>query len=141
MNLYLDASAWVKYHVAEDRHGVVVDLVDRAEVVITSALTLVEAHSAVARQVRDGLLSGADAGRARLALDRQWATFVRVDIVHAVVAHACDVVHSHNLRALDAIHVATAQIATQAVPGLVVLTYDRKMLQVAQALGLDARAP
>ncbi len=43
------------------------------------------------------------------------------------------------LRTLDAVHVASAQILGDSLDTL--LTYDRRMLEVAQAAGLPAEAP
>jgi predicted nucleic acid-binding protein len=44
-----------------------------------------------------------------------------------------------SLRTLDAVHVASAQVLGDSLDTL--LTYDRRMLEVAQAAGLPAEAP
>ena len=94
------------------------------------------ASSALARVevTRAGRRAGADERRVQAVLGSLSLLAADQEIIDA--AGAVDPVH---LRSLDAVHVATASRMGPALGALV--TYDRRMLTAAEALGLPTLSP
>ena len=106
---YFDTSALVKRYVEEPHSRDVLSVMDRHDCV-TSAVLPVELRSALRRRLADGTLRTdrvADVLK-RFAADREfWAL---MEVTRDVLARAETLVTTHPLRALDAIHVASAQL-------------------------------
>lgn len=128
MRLYADASALVKLLVAEPESAALAKAIPPNAEVISSAISIVEAARAVrlAEVEDDAEPSSAELLAGCLLVD------VDEPILHAAAALA-----SHDLRTLDAIHLATAL----AVAPDVVLVYDRRLSRRAAAAGLRVEAP
>ncbi len=137
---YFDASALVKRYVDEWGRRDVLQLLRRYNVV-TSAIVPIELRSALRRRVSEGTL---DESRApgilkRMAAERGlWAM---VEVSHEVLAGAEALVATHPLRALDAIHVTSAQLFASriALPDLVFVSADVRQTTAAAALGMTTR--
>ena len=126
--IYLDSSALVKLAVAEPESRALRRSLQRQRPRITSAL----ARTEVARAT---MSLGSD------AVARGEAVLRRVEIVRIndrILRHAGSLEPSE-LRSLDAIHLATAQLIGSDLKWIV--TYDERMAEAAQALGLSVRAP
>lgn len=137
---YFDTSALVKRYVDEPGRREVLQLLRRSECV-TSAILPVELCSALRRRVADGSI---DASRlpailGHIATDRAWWTLIAVG--NDVLALAEALVAAHPVRALDAIHVASAQLfaARVSTPGLRFVSADTRQTETAVAVGLVAR--
>jgi uncharacterized protein len=107
--------------------------------VVVSALVPVELRSALRRRVAEATF---DEDRVpeivkRLATDREFWTLI--DVGRLVLSAAETLVAAHPLRALDAIHVASAQLFASriALPGLVFVSADARQVAVAAALGMS----
>lgn len=106
-----------------------------------SAVLPVELRSALRRRVSEGSLDGERVPEIlkRFAGDRAFWTSVGVST--EVLAAAETLVASHPLRALDAIHVASAQLfATRlTAPRLIFVSADARQTTAAAAVGLTTR--
>lgn len=128
MAVYLDSSALVKLVVAEAESGALRRFLRRHPERVSSALVNVEVVRAVRSQ------GNAARARARLVLAR--VRLLAVDDALLLAAAALD---PGILRSLDAIHLASAQAIGDDLDW--VLTYDRRMSDGADLLGLPWQAP
>lgn len=137
--IYLDTSWLVKLYVDEGDSDVVRGLVAGDPAVLLSELSYVEFHSAVARGRRRGSLSATVANPVVERFRRDWATRRRIAVTHEVVARAADLVGTHPLRSLDALHLASALVVAAGAPEpLRFGASDNRLVAAAQAEGLEA---
>ena len=130
---YLDASAIVKLATDEPESLALRAWVKGRSPLLTSRISTVEVARAIARK-DDG--SAAAAGRSAV---REAFTSVAITELDADIAsHAADLEPS-TLRALDAIHLATALAFGDELT--VVVTYDARLADAASAAGLEVVAP
>lgn len=78
-----------------------------------------------------GLVAGPSATRRVRA---EWAAIGVVEIDHRLADEAADLALTHDLRSLDALHLAAAMLLPRA--DLIVATWDRRLHVAAQAEGL-----
>ncbi len=126
----MDASALVKRVMGEPESASLESMLAVAEWTVTSIVADVEVHRAVVR-------AGGDA-----ALHRQAAAVLEsVDLVALgpAVIVAARTLESRSLRALDAIHLASALELGDELEEFVV--YDRRLADAARALGLTVIVP
>lgn len=141
--LFLDTSALLRAYLTKDQfHAQVQTAMAQAEPVVVSGLAHPELVAALTqRQHRD------HAGRLRARqvsalLEQFWAdwdTLYVVPVDEAILLEASALVMrqaAFGLRAMDAIHVASALLAAEAFEGLRFLTFDARQQQAAQAEGL-----
>lgn len=128
--VYLDSSAIVKLIVAERESTALVDALEEWPDRLSSALARVEVHRALWRvRAPRAIRARADAVLSRLVL---------VHIDQPVLSRASSFTDPI-LRALDAIHLATA-LSIGDVPGAFI-TYDARLAVAAQKQRLDVRHP
>lgn len=137
---YFDTSALIKRYVDELGHGEVLQLLRKRDCVV-SAVLAVEVRSALRRRVAEGTL---DEKRMtsilkRFTADRAFWTVIEVS--GEVLTAAETVAAAHPLRALDAIHVASAQLlaARIASPAFIFVSADIRQTTAAAALGITTR--
>ena len=137
---YFDTSVLIKRYVEEPGRRAVLQLL-RRHACVTSAVLPVEIRSALRRRVSDGTLDpGGLAGiLKRVAADRAYWTLV--EVAEEVLAAAESLAATHPLRALDAIHLASAQVlAGRTAPTPVTfVSADVRQTAAASALGMTAR--
>jgi hypothetical protein len=140
---FLDSSALVKrYH--QESGSAHVDALFNAtgNRLFVSRLALVETQSALARLVREGILTPDDFPRLVSRLEADVAA--KILIVAAVTSRRLDeaaaifAAHglTHNVRTLDAIHLATAQTFHARSPLAAFVAADKKLLDMAVVCGL-----
>lgn len=128
--LYLDSSALVKLIAREAESAALIAFVGAWPERVSSQLARVE----VLRALRRAAASPASRRRAEDILAR--IALIRID--DAVIAAASDL-DPADLRSLDAIHLATA-LSLGAELGVFV-SYDRRLLEVADRARISAAAP
>ena len=124
-NVYLDASALTKLIIEESETAVLQDLV-RGHGLVSSRIAVVEVTKAVTRY---------DPDAEPIAFFSR-VTFVELD---ADLATAAGATGGPGLRALDAIHVATALVLRSEIQSFI--TYDTRQADAARAAGLHVIAP
>ncbi len=127
--LYLDASAIVKLVVDEAESAALRDALRGRPARVSSALALVEVRLASARRTPSPHPGRVDTILAGLAL---------IPIDHATLEDAARL-GPYGVRALDAIHLATAQSLGDDLEALV--AYDQRLLAAAEASGLRTEQP
>jgi uncharacterized protein len=137
---YFDASALVKRYVDEPGRGEVMRLLRRHDCV-TSAVLPLEIRSALRRRMSEGTLDKKQVPEIvkRFTADRPFWTLVEVS--SEVLAAAEALAAAHPLRALDAIHVASAQLfeAHLPPPAPVFVSADERQTTAAAAVGMNTR--
>jgi predicted nucleic acid-binding protein len=128
--LYLDASAIVKLVVDEAETAALRDALRGRPARVSSALALVEVRLAAARRTPRPLPRRVDTILAGLTL---------IPIDHATLEGAARLGPPYGVRALDAIHLATARSLGRDLEALV--AYDQRLLAAAEASGLRTEQP
>jgi len=137
---YFDTSALIKRYVTEPGRRDVLQLLRKNECVVSAVLP-VEVRSALRRRVAEGTLDATRVARIlkRFTADRAFWTFVEVS--REVLAAAQTLSAVHPLRALDAIHVASAQLFTDRIgsPVFTFVSADTQQTNAAAVLGMTTR--
>ena len=137
---YFDTSALIKRYVDEPGRREVLQLLRRNECVISAVLP-VEVRSALRRRTADGTLEAnqVPAILKRFTLDRAFWTVIEVS--REVLAGAETLSAAHPLRALDAIHVASAQLFAARIgsPAFTFVSADTRQTTTASALAMRTR--
>jgi len=126
---YLDASAIVKLVVEERESAALREALRGRPLRVSSALVLVEVHLAAARRAPAPPL-----GRVRIVL----AGLALIPVDQPTLESACGL-REHGLRALDAIHLATARSLGEDLESFI--AYDQRLLTAAGAGGLSIHEP
>jgi uncharacterized protein len=140
--VYVDSSIVVRYYLPNDpgRSEVVALLNDDNAVVVTSTLARIESSGALVRAARSARVDPADA-LARLDQDFADGVMTLVGADQAdVERNALHIVRTYGIRALDAIHIATAQLVLPELAGPgdtgVFVSSNKEQADAAQRVGL-----
>jgi predicted nucleic acid-binding protein len=139
---YFDTSALIKRYVAEPGRRQVLQLL-RQHACVVSGVLPVEVRSALRRRVSEKTLAANGAARVvkRLAADRPF--WVVIGVSREVLSTAETLSSTYPLRALDAIHVASAMLFANRLAPLrtfVFVSADARQTGAAEALGLMTRS-
>lgn len=104
--------------------------------VLASDLTLVECDRAFIRAHDAGRLTRAQAGALHAALARSAGRWSLLRVDAHVIERARRPFPHEPLRALDALHLASALIARDVLPDLALLSLDRRIRAAGRELGL-----
>ena len=138
MKLYLDTSALVKLYVEEDGSDKVREAVAGAETVATSAIAYVEARAAFARRRREKRLSRSDYYRTAQELEADWEHYFLLEVTSGLIRRAAELTEAHDLRAYDAIHLASAKLLQERVQAAILFaSWDSSLLTAARREGLN----
>lgn len=135
MILYVETSAVLSWLVGEQAGRSVRAKLAQASAVVASELTGLECHRAISRWTALGRLREADAAALRSQLARAMARWTRLAILGEVVERAGLPFPEEPLRALDAIHLASALLARRAQPDLELMSLDDRLCRSALGLG------
>lgn len=137
MNLYLDTSALVKLYVDEPGRHVVLTAVEQADLVGTSIVAYVEARAALARRRRErGLTPGAHRRAVRI-LHRDWPRYFRFEITEDLILTAGNLAEKMQLRAYDALHLASGLTMQAQLGNVVFACSDSALVKAAAKAGLE----
>ena len=132
MRVLFDPSALFKRYNRESGRDQVLAAGDRASEVMVAAHCKSEIASALNRNRHDGLLNGRDYGDIMRAIQSDFADVTLVALNAQVEAHAISAMEISRLRAMDALHIGSAQAARVDL----FVTADRRQALAAQAVGL-----
>jgi predicted nucleic acid-binding protein len=131
-SVYLDASAIVKLGTAEPESLALRAWLQNWSPLLTSRISTVEVARAIGRKEEDGVAAGRAAAREALRS-------VGLTELDAGIANRAAELRPATLRALDAIHLATALALGDELAAFV--TYDGRLADAARAAGLEVIAP
>ncbi len=135
---YFDASALVKRFVTEQGSPLVQHLVTRDRAA-TGKVAHTEVHAALARKRREGFVSLRDYSLACRQFDRDWRSYVLVELHDEILTIARGLVRRHPLRGVDAIHLASAlSLARSLDARIAFIAADERLLRAAKAEHLQA---
>lgn len=141
MILYLDTSSLIKLYLEEVGSGDVVAQVGEAHSTATSWIAYTEARSAFARKYREKGMSPAQYEGLLSTFEAEWLTHTAIEVSVQVLRSAGQLTEKHGLRALDAIHLASALDlwGGPTTPPLAVIfsSADRRLQDAARAEGLE----
>ena len=106
--IYLDTSALIKRFVNEKGSPLVRSLVQQREPVATAKIAYAEMFAGFARKLREGRLSRNLHALACRQFERDWRSYLRVELQDDVLLLARDLIQRHPLRGFDAVHLASA---------------------------------
>jgi predicted nucleic acid-binding protein len=136
LRLYAESSAVLSWLLEEAPGGSAGEALCRADRVLTSDLTLIECHRVLIRGVAAGAIPDGAATAKREALERAATHWTTLRIAGEITARARLAFPVEPVRALDAIHLASALSAAARLPGLSMLSLDGRVRENAAALGL-----
>jgi uncharacterized protein len=140
MIAYLDTSAVVKLLLRDEEGAELVGSVrDAADVAVTSRIAYPEARAALAAATRAGRLGAREHARSKRELTRALGSLAIVEIHPGLAEAAGDVAERFDLRAYDAVHLASALVVDDG--STVVVTWDHALASGASAAGLDVAPP
>jgi predicted nucleic acid-binding protein len=139
VNVYAESSAVLAWLLGEEPGHSVREVLQHAEIVMASDLTLVECDRVLIRAVTTGEIDEAPAAdlRAHLtAAANHWHLWrVGADILE----RARHPFPAEPIRTLDAIHLASALAVRSAVPGVELLSLDDRIRRAAKQLGFHVQ--
>ena len=135
MIVYAESSAVLAWILSEPEGATVRKQLATAERVVSSTLTAVECHRAVARGVAARRLSQPQSLAALRLLGAAADTWTTVEMTGSVLHRARRAFPHEPVRTLDAIHLETAWHFRQAFPRIVVVSLDERIR--ANAWGLE----
>lgn len=134
--MYLESSAALAWLLGESQSLEVIAKVDEADAVVTSVLTLLETQRTLIRAERQGLVTAGECQKLGGILARAGSGWILMEISEQVRERAARAFPAEPVRTLDALHLATALLFMRVYPDLRILTYDRRIADNAQALGI-----
>ena len=137
MNLYAESSAILAWLLNQQGHRAVRGLLDQADYIIASELTLVECERALSRLADQANLAEAAVADLRGQLRSSAACWILLTLDEAVLQRAGRAFPVEPLRTLDALHLASALEARAALPETVLLSLDRRVRDNGGALGFQ----
>ena len=139
--VYLETTALLSWLLGEPEGEFVRGTVDRASVVLTSRLTLVEAARGLLRAEHEHRISEAERHTLTGMLAAAAAGWFRLALSDTVCERAERAFPLEPVRTLDALHLASALTALELHAQLAVLTFDERVMTNARSLGLAVLAP
>jgi predicted nucleic acid-binding protein len=137
---YFDTSALIKRFVSEAGSSAVDRLIS-ASPASTSVLAYVEVHSGFSRKLREGSMPEKHYRRASRQFEDDFSSYIRIEVSPEIVESARDLVQRRPLRALDALHLASAVNLQDSVGEPVTfVAADRRLLAAAEAEDLKVIA-
>ena len=137
MRIYAESSAILTWLLGEDRHDAIGAVLQAAEDIVTSTLTHVETDRTLIRTVQLGELSESEVAAKRIQLNEASRRWLLLSVEDDVIERARDRFPLEPVRALDAVHLASALAARIVTPDLAVLSLDDVVRKNARALGLE----
>ena len=136
MTLYAESSAVLAWLLGEEAGASVREALAAAETVIASDLTLVECDRVLIRASALGDITEAQAADRRAHLNAAAAGWQVMRVGQEIVERARRPFPGEPIRTLDAIHLASALVARQAIAGLELLSLDDRIRTAGRQLGM-----
>jgi predicted nucleic acid-binding protein len=135
--VYVESSALLAWLLGEPQARAVISVLNRAQTVATSVLSLVEIERALNRAEFNRMLTAGQMQQLRGMLERAKAGWILIEISEEVRSLAGRLFPIEPVRTLDALHLATVLIFMRVFPDLQLLSFDDRILKNAQPLGIN----
>lgn len=139
MNVYAESSAVLAWLLGEETGHSVREVLQHAELVMASDLTLVECDRVLIRAVTTGEIDEAAAADRRAHLNASANHWHLWRVSPDIVERARHPFPAEPIRTLDAIHLASALAVRSAVPGVELLSLDDRIRRAAKRLGFHVQ--
>lgn len=136
--VYIESSSLLAWVLGEPKGSRITSVLNQADLIATSVLTLLETERGLIRAEKEGILTSADRQKLKGLLAKSAAHWTRLEITEEVQARAKDPFPIEPLRTLDAIHLASILELIKIFPELAVLSQDQRILANLEPLGLKA---
>jgi len=137
VNLYAESSAVLAWLLDESTAPDIRRLLNEAEIIVASDLTLIECNRVLLRTVALKEMTEAEAADRRAHLAAAAAHWQILRIASDIVDRARQPFPGEPIRTLDAIHLASLLAGRSAVRGLGLLSLDDRVRNSAKGLGVD----
>jgi predicted nucleic acid-binding protein len=134
--VYLETSAVLRWLLGEPEAPAIARRIEETAEPVASTLTILEAQRALLRAERERPSRRRRPGLLQRRLTQAAANWNVLEITADIRIRAGEAFPVEPVRTLDAIHLATALQFSRALPGLSVLTFDRRILANLEPLGL-----
>jgi predicted nucleic acid-binding protein len=138
--VYAETSAVLAWLLEDEPRLRARSVIDSADQVVTSVLTLLEATRGILRAVNENHVTAAEASRISKLLAQTISGWQLLEITPDIRIRAGAPFPVEPVRTLDAIHLATALHFARIFPSLPVLTFDERILANLEPLGLTNAA-
>lgn len=135
-NIYFETSALMAWLVNESSRSFVINALKNANAILTSSLTFLEAKRGLQRLVAQHDISTAEHLKHLGVLTSVGTEWTTIPITEEICARAADKFPVEPVRSLDAIHLSTILEFLQAFPDLTVLTFDKRIIENLEPLGI-----
>jgi predicted nucleic acid-binding protein len=135
VNVYAESSAVLAWLLGEETGNRVREVLQQADLVMASDLTLVECDRVLVRAVTTGEIDEAAAADRRAYLNAAAGHWHLWRVSPEIVERARHPFPAEPIRTLDAIHLASALAVRSAVPGVELLSLDDRIRRSARRLG------
>ena len=139
MILYVESSAVLAWLLNESGAARVLEQLEAADRVCTSALTGVECARALTHARQMGCLTRVEELAALQLLEQAEAGWDIVALTHTVMARARAPLPNDPVRTLDALHLASAMVMREHLGSVVILSLDDRIRGSASLLDFDVR--
>jgi predicted nucleic acid-binding protein len=136
LTLYAESSAVLAWLLGEDAGAAVRDALAGAAIVVASDLTLIECDRVLIRATVLGDITEAHAADRRAHLNAAAVGWQVMCIGQEIVERARRPFPGEPIRTLDALHLASALVARQAIAGLELLSLDDRIRAAGRRLGI-----
>jgi predicted nucleic acid-binding protein len=137
MIVYAETSAVLRWLFNEDAGDQILTDLQTAEKVVCSRLTLIETRRVIRRALMESRLTEAEADSLLAAFGQATARWAILEVSAEVAQRAEGRFPVEPVRSLDAIHLASAMILRESLPGLFIISTDERIRSNAHRLGLD----
>ena len=134
--VYAESSAVIAWLLQERRGAWAREVLDQSPLVVASRLTFLECCRGLRRAERAGRIDHEYALIARQELEKAESEWIVMDLVGDVVVRATDEFPKEPVRALDALHLASAQVFERNLGHIAMLSLDDRIRTNAVAMGL-----
>ena len=135
--LYLETSALLAWLFNEALAEQAIGRINQADLIVSSELLRLETCRALSRAKRENLLSGDQYDSLLESFMENLSGWFRMSLDTAVIERASEPFPAEPVRSLDAIHLASALEYKKLYPDLTMLTFDKRISENLQELGLS----
>ena len=139
MTLFFDTSALIKRYVIEKKKKKVDELMDKADTIIVSVITEIEAYSTFKRLLIEKAISDTDYKTLLNEFDIDYPYFTHIIFDNLITSNAKLLIDKYQLKTLDSIQLGTALLLKDEIDYFIVC--DSKLVKAGKKEGLKIINP